>query len=165
MNIKDIPIGSVCIFDAVGKYDNDIEIENRLGLRVEDGFGVRGEDSPFWADEHWNFTVKRVLAPSVELLARCAVIDPDDDEQVEALYDASATSRDLRDHLRALAALSVIKPDEPQGLGAVVLDPDTGRRWVRADDSYVPWWNADGVWCCWDEFPATVQVLSEGLVA
>jgi len=163
MNNNDIPVGSVCIFDAVS---GGVKVENRLGVRVEDGFGVEGVAIRFWEDELWSFTIRRVLAPSMEALARYAVIDPDDDEQVEALYDASATSRDLRDHLRALAALSVIKPDEPKGLGAVVLDPDTGQRWVRTDDQGVPWWNADVAnWRDWDEFPATVQVLSEGLVA
>lgn len=160
MNIKDIPIGSVCIFDAVS---GRTRVKNRLGIRVEDGFGVEGVSRRFWADEEWNITVKRVLAPSIEALARCAVIDPDDEGQVEDHWRMAGQT--LTSYHKALRAMAMVtKPDEPQGLGAVVLVPDTGQRWVRADGSDVSWWNAGGDWCHWGEFPATVQVLSEGLL-
>lgn len=82
------------------------------------------------------------------------VIDPEDREQVERLveswYAASDPTRgrtsQMQAALRELANPQPPKPDEPQGLGAVVEDAD-GERWVRW--SLGEWpdrapWRADG---------------------
>ena len=75
---------------------------------------------------------------------RLLVIDPEDREQVERLYDdygrRSVVDRDhgignMQDALRAmLAPPKPPKPAEPMGLGAVVVD-ERGVRWVRVESA------------------------------
>jgi hypothetical protein len=62
-----------------------------------------------------------------------AVIDPEDREQVKEIVRLSALPiawTALRDALREFASPTPPKPDEPQGLGAVVRD-DEGDLWQR----------------------------------
>jgi hypothetical protein len=109
---------------------------------------------------------------------RLVVIDPEDREQVEALCRAEAAEYEVRltalqpEEITAMQAAlrSLIadpKPEEPLGLGAVVVEPD-GKRWVRIEsaDSSEPWrekpWACGPVRCHWQGVDA-VKVLSEGV--
>lgn len=102
-----------------------------------------------------------------------AVIDPEDREQVERLSEMVADeivrnglkSRDaMQAALREYANPTPPKPEEPQGLGAVVESED-GRRWVRSKDTTtVCHWKpaAGGRRVRWSDLPA-VRVLSEAV--
>ena len=106
------------------------------------------------------------------------VIDPEDREQVERLARAyceqfSGRGAPLRPeeawHMQAAlrSLLAPAKPDEPQGLGAVVEDAE-GERWHRAREDKpgylgVVWLNPETYrWARWSEF-TRVRVLSEGV--
>lgn len=109
------------------------------------------------------------------------VLDPEDREQVERLALGYITDRGLippdpaitssmQAALRELANPTPPKPDEPQGLGAVVEDAD-GFTWVRTHATGYPWHanlhpddpNSTAV-RKWEQVEA-VRVLSEGIEA
>lgn len=116
---------------------------------------------------------------------RVVVIDPEDAEQVErlrsltlqAFRDQDRTMGPLDDPLlidllhaalREFAAPTPPKPEEPQGLGAVVEDAE-GKKWVRVDGrGSTPWTQSDagmdGIakWCKYAGIDA-LRVLSEGV--
>jgi hypothetical protein len=58
------------------------------------------------------------------------------------------------------------KPDEPQGLGAVVRDAG-GKAWVRADPVERPWCDATSMGDGWADYSDidAVEVLSEGVTS
>lgn len=102
------------------------------------------------------------------------VIDPEDREQVERLWqmwrDLAPDHRLAQDNLqvvlREFASPTPPKPEEPTGLGAVVED-SAGTKWLRHDS--VPlrtcWLNTDDCqtrYRAWDEINV-VRVLSEGV--
>lgn len=76
------------------------------------------------------------------------VIDPEDREAVERLLGVmkerdwtgidDEAPADMQAALREYANPNPPKPDEPQGLGAVVEDED-GERWVRSHPEPTPW--------------------------
>lgn len=103
------------------------------------------------------------------------VINPEDREQVarlEAIYDKAlreaakydGTEDVLQAALREFAADP--KPEEPTGLGAVVLDSD-GNQWVRVPDPAHPWVRAhreEGAYTHRTSWPCVdaVEVLAAG---
>ena len=113
--------------------------------------------------------------PAVQHGTPVLVIDPEDAESVTQLVCALAdqgwrptTAHGCRAALRSL--LTPPKPDEPQGLGAVVEDAD-GVRWTRTQTPPNPGrWRADTPpqvlpgFAGYDEINA-VRVLSEGVTA
>lgn len=101
-----------------------------------------------------------------------AVIDPEDREQVERLGRAyvetwlgprEEASVETIDQMQAALRNLVTppKPDEPQGLGAVVEDAD-GSLMVRTQDDKNPWTCYGGPRWSWDDVDA-VRILSEGV--
>jgi hypothetical protein len=99
------------------------------------------------------------------------VIDPEDREQVKEIARLSALPiawTALRDALREFASPTPPKPDEPQGLGAVVED-DSGLRWTRVEPaeqfSHNPWYPALDIEVQPQEYRNidVVRVLSEGV--
>lgn len=132
------------------------------------------EMSPRWGDgdddECW-------FVPSQVTDHRPLVaIDPEDREAVERLLvtygrqftdwtpetDTNVTR--LQAALREYANPKPPRPDEPQGLGAVVEDED-GRKWVRADTDDIQWHRSasgDNDWREWRNI-AAVRVLSPGV--
>ena len=101
-----------------------------------------------------------------------AVIDPENREQVERLWDVIAlqsranpivggTIEDMQAALREFAKPAPPKPDEPTGLGAVVEDRE-GRKWVRAADSIRPWFNDAIGWREWSDIDAVSEGVSDG---
>ena len=103
------------------------------------------------------------------------VIDPEDRAQVERLADifchvpSSGWVDDMQASLREFANPTPPKPDEPQGLGAVVEDAD-GQRWLRVgthgdcnDWRRVRGDLADSAAFDWSDFEP-IRVLSEGVV-
>lgn len=99
------------------------------------------------------------------------VIDPEDEENVDTIIDLIWTGNDpanrpatwrIQAALREFANPTPPKPDEPQGLGAVVEDAK-GRKWVRADDDDLPWYRASSD--DWREFGSVtaVRILSPGV--
>ncbi len=143
-------------------------------------------------EPHWHFVSKSAHVPQcgTDTLATyrpLVVIDPEDREQRLRLARAILTtslepladwekellggdaklmrlSETLAAALRGLADSTPPKPEEPQGLGAVV-ESVSGERWVRSDlDSQSPWRISDGTSfnCPWQSVEA-VKVLSEGV--
>lgn len=106
------------------------------------------------------------------------VIDPEDREAVERLlvayhdhHVAFADVTDMQAALREYANPTPPRPDEPQGLGAVVED-EGGNRWMRHEPDpgrgnrnhawYPAGYVSDGVRVKWDRITA-VRVLSPGV--
>lgn len=120
-----------------------------------------------------------VIDAYVEKARPLVVIDPEDREAVERLVEVlvrfegpgPATFADrIQLALREFAAPTPPKPDEPQGLGAVVEDAE-GLLWLRwwaegsaHPSSTRPWQCANGMGSDreWSEVSA-VRVLSEGV--
>ena len=103
------------------------------------------------------------------------VIDPGDREQVERLADAFTAIEDppvntagqhrvasMQAALRSLIAPP--RPEEPTGLGAVVVDDEGHTHVLSRSPAQHPWVGADGKWREWRDIDA-VRVLSEGVVA
>ncbi len=100
---------------------------------------------------------------------RLIVLDAEDREQVERLYDLfSDTDHEspvdgMQAALRSL--LTPPKPEEPTGLGAVVVD-EGGHVWVRVHETYGDFlWRMEVPNTCaakWADINA-VRVLSEGV--
>jgi hypothetical protein len=105
-----------------------------------------------------------------------AVIDPEDEDTLRRIGDLLVAEdrgyddeswQDLQAALREFAAPTPPKPDEPQGLGAVVEDAE-GARYSRVDgDDEFPWakspvdaWQIECF--AWHEF-AAVRILSPGV--
>jgi hypothetical protein len=100
------------------------------------------------------------------------VIDPEDREQVARIesdfasrmhWRESTLHDERRDALHATlrSLITPPKPDEPQGLGAVV--EHYGSNYVRVTNRKRPWADeADGNYVAWDELDGPVRVLSEG---
>lgn len=103
------------------------------------------------------------------------IIDPEDHEQVRRINDAQnreyirrgvpvAADEDVEVLQAALRSLIADpKPDEPLGLGAVVVDAN-GTRWIRTGDCSLDWvteFNTETH--PWSKI-AAVRVLSEGVV-
>lgn len=104
-----------------------------------------------------------------------AVIDPENENQISRLVDlvlahgytfdrSGTTPSDLAAALREFADPKPVKPDEPQGLGAVVEDAD-GERWTHADcdgPTWLQYGTAGDTWRYYADIDA-VRVLSEGV--
>lgn len=108
-----------------------------------------------------------------------AVVDPEDDAQVERLvrlfWDNGNDDCDdpaaMRAALREFADPKPTKPAEPQGLGAVVECEHRVYDWARAvriGNGFSPWYYTDssgnGGNRAWDDI-AAVRVLSEGVTS
>lgn len=102
------------------------------------------------------------------------VIDPEDREQVERLTriyygdkDGGPTPHDDRMQAALREFANPTPPiEEPQGLGAVVIDAND-HRWLRGNtdaDDEEPWYSDQFGWESWSEINAT-RVLSEGIPA
>jgi hypothetical protein len=135
------------------------------------GAGWRYGDERWVADDAAIVTVVRPLV----------VIDPEDREAVERLVHVFSGQRDwyadtvrqrsdaMQDALREFANPTPPKPDEPQGLGAVVQRED-GIRWVRGERG---WTNLDAQgrflnWSNWsevNELSPVTTVLSPGVTS
>lgn len=93
------------------------------------------------------------------------VIDPEDSEAVERHWRMAGQSLpSFRAALREYANPTPPRPDEPQGLGAVVEDAD-GVRWVRSERHDCAPWDRVGEpvgGFLWPDV-AAVRVLSEGV--
>jgi hypothetical protein len=124
-------------------------------------------DGPFWRFENG------ALRPVSESTARpVVVIDPTDRAAMKRLAEAyiavSLRNDSITDRLtRALteyANPTPPKPEEPLGLGAVVVD-DEGVAWVLADDDNQPWRRSNGCWRAWADIPVTdaSQIKSPGV--
>ena len=135
-----------------------------IGLRDTHGWATNRTDR-HRSHAHW--TNAAYVTPVRPLV----VIDPEDREQVERLYDLYASAPSdvgLRGHeflahaLREFANPKPPKPDEPTGLGAVVEDAE-GYQWVRAHGC----WYRDNAWAGDADYAdiAAVRVLSEGVQA
>ena len=126
----------------------------------------------------WGAVVRQTPDTQAYGWAPVVVIDPEDREQVERLTGHLADAMHdwpepramspgiLADALREFADPKPPKPDEPQGLGAVVEDAE-GQRWVRATNftTVRHWRGCDEHWQGrrrWDEITA-VKVLNEGV--
>lgn len=111
---------------------NDYPGPGGLLFKTERGWvDAEGDRRPVFTD--------KAVAESAHPLA---VIDPEDREAVARLYDLYASAptdvglrgREFLAHaLREFANPKPPKPDEPQGLGAVVEDANGGR-WIRIDE-------------------------------
>lgn len=102
------------------------------------------------------------------------VIDPENREDIErllTLYTSGLTDRQLGAHsaltwaLREYADPPAPKPDEPQGLGAVIEDTD-GKLWIRNEgddetDTYIWRHGAVGRWSEYTDIDVA-RKLSEG---
>ena len=139
------------------------------------------------SDGNGGWSLPEILAgiqgDSVREVRPLVVIDPEDREAVERLRDLfdvevirqnsdpdprdvtpGARGNALQAALREFAAPKPARPDEPQGLGAVVED-EYGRTHVRVSQHLSnPWLSSDGGQRHWDAVKA-VRVLSEGVVA
>jgi hypothetical protein len=95
-----------------------------------------------------------------------AVIDPEDDTTLSRLWrllpDSLVSIDQLQYTLREFADPKPPKPEEPTGLGAVVVDTG-GCRWVRFSAKTGPWWrNHSGSNLRYSNIDA-VEVLSHGV--
>ena len=95
-----------------------------------------------WQGNQWATESQRYFSDFQVQPRPLVVIDPEDEEMVRkfAAWTADGDYADwridwVRNFLRSL--ITPPKPEEPQGLGAVVEDMD-GKRWVRG-------WTADGL--------------------
>jgi hypothetical protein len=136
-------------------------------------------------ESHWQTQMLgRIDDDNVSKFRPLVVIDPEDAEAVERFLDIwFSTTRDTSDNrllramqaaLREFAQLTPPKPDEPQGLGAVVRDAKGylySRGYPEQADDFVHVWhvvdraaNLPRSWWKWVEIDA-VEVLSEGVIA
>jgi hypothetical protein len=146
---------------AVVKYSHTGPM---VAVRVQD------DDEGHWHTE-CDTTAAGMLAEYVRPLV---VIDPEDDGQVDELREALAHAQSFGEFataLREFATPTPPKPDEPQGLGAVVEDAE-GYRFVRNydDESTHPWRVIDPAanhtfgWWKWDDI-AAVRILGPGVTS
>lgn len=150
----------------------------RAMFRVDAGIplGARTEDGDVWMLHHGGHCVDE----NAESVRPLVVIDPESSEQVdqltkavvEACYrDGNLTVSDNGIHsdtmqaaLREFANPTPPKPEEPQGLGAVVEDAN-GVPWVRCENAELePHWYARNKMKKFADV-AAVRVLSEGWTA
>ncbi|HEY9395860.1 MAG TPA: hypothetical protein VIP58_17035 [Nocardioides sp.] len=96
------------------------------------------------------------------------VVDPKDEDGVQALYDAIRKRQDvmpltLEQVTTAVHDLLAPPPEEPKGLGAVV-ESFEGSVWVRGHhNNRSPWVRtAFGEHRSWDEIPTPLTVLHPG---
>lgn len=140
----------------VANYDN-VRV-----FRVDDGSGCSR-----WIDEEGD----ERQGPALRDARPLVVIDPEDREQVERLtriyyHDGGGPLDELASRMQAALRGFVNpkpqKPEEPQGLGAVVED-GAGSRFVRSDvETCNPWRGPNGLPWEWSDIDA-VRVLSEGV--
>lgn len=172
--------GDVAMVTWVDDYDGDVQTAVRVMVSNGTTDDAPGQRRPAWwgGDGYLAAGMKGLSARPL------VVIDPEDRKQVDRLADAlieamckadtgwdKARAYEVRSHMRTalieFANPTPPKPDEPQGLGAVVEDA-AGDRWVlvTGDDEF-PWAKVPaGEWqieCfAWHEFDA-VRVVSEGV--
>lgn len=130
---------------------NEFGVWNRAILSVRPGGMV------------WEFGVADSRAPEYAQSRPLVVLDPESPDDVDRLADA------LTEHCGEQAALRSLllppKPEEPQGLGAVVEDAD-GDLWIRTTTD--PEEHCGKPWQCgpvhkhW-QIVTAVKVLSEGV--
>lgn len=147
-------------------------VDGHLAMAWDDGYGIAW----CYTDGDGDSCSVHVSEPTTTVPV--AVISPEDREQIERLgrsiRDAAFRSGDsypgmgrfadgMQAALREFANPQPVKPEEPQGLGAVAEDT-VGRIWVAADTTTpgLRWHGEDG-WRSWDELNV-VKVLSEGVV-
>lgn len=149
-------------------------------IAIRDSYGwAHNTLGPGRAHAHWTAFCE------VEPIHPLVVIDPEDREQVERLmsvYVSEALDRGAMSYsghvdkrndsmqaaLREFATPTPPKPDEPQGLGAVVEDA-AGHLWVKVPGedgtkSSQTWTSAHSTDATWDAV-AAVRVLSEGVTS
>lgn len=130
------------------------------------------------SDLCWHFTDGAGVHTSREELVTearpLAVIDPDDREQIERLWIVLRDGRALQSRDNLQAALREFadppspRPDEPQGLGAVVEDR-AGKVWFRMSLENLTWpgevwqeqYSDDDRWSTWADIDVA-RVLSPG---
>lgn len=150
------------VFAKHGPHDSG---EGREYFMSRSGHGWSPlEDSDyFWPDAN-----ARPIRPVV-------LLDPEDREQVQRLADEWCSRHGapeggnrlnaMQAALREFANLQPPKPEEPQGLGAVVEDVDLDETWVHFGNGCwilaVP--NANLRQRTWRDFSDSVRVLSEGV--
>ena len=138
----------------------------RTGVPGNEGWAYsmvadNGKTTQSWSSDPDGLSVVRPLV----------VIDPEDREQVERLvriyyHDGGGPLDELASRMQAALRGFVNpkpqKPEEPQGLGAVVED-GAGSRFVRSDvETCNPWRGPNGLPWEWSDIDA-VRVLSEGV--
>jgi hypothetical protein len=137
---------------------------------------------PTFDQPTWVFSDNSRRRVSESTTRPLVVIDPEDRKQVERLYalmwrdergevpptaDDPIYAEDVQDltaALREFATPTPPKPDEPQGLGAVVEDAE-GERWVRSHPDINPWTRPHLSGAYPFAKIAAVRVLSEGVTA
>jgi hypothetical protein len=126
-------------------------------------------------EEHWSFADGSTLLPhEVEIARPLVVIDPEDREQIDrlvrAFWDANTDDGDADlDYMQAALRSLVTdpKPDEPQGLGAVVKARAGNGSIVEcltrvsSDGLRASWVDEDGGHHKWSEL-LDVEVIREG---
>lgn len=121
--------------------------------------------------DYWQYGVSDATAHMGADARPLVVIDPEDAEQVERLMDIyfaigrwnEDPTHDLRDALREFAGPTPAKPEEPQGLGAVVLCGHHNRYIHLGDGKWQHISKHRGI-AEWDDL-AVVRVLSEGVTS
>lgn len=150
-----------------------LTLSSRSGLQYP-GMRLAGIAEKRWSYP-WLLADGGIGHSAITEARRLVVIDPENREQVERLFDAIFMSafrkgvqrNDInKDYVQAALReiASPTKPEEPTGLGAVVRYDDSPwvslskHRWaeVPTDESV-----QSRLWY-WDEFPADVEVVREG---
>lgn len=151
--MTDFKPGDVALV-ALREFDACRAIRTPNGWTDSDGVSI---------SDHSPLTVRRLV-----------VIDPESREDAERLIEVMRkrdwtgldheAPTDMQAALREFATPTPPRPDEPEGLGAVVEDASQ-RRWVLTEhgDKY-PWFCGDveGDWRNWESITAA-RVLSEGV--
>lgn len=155
---------------AVASYDGEVKVY----LRQRKGAFAGATDR--WMSSDGTVSKAFGLADWHRLLV---VIDPEDAEQVNRLADAFCAARwshmpgsdecdpltrsAMREALSEYLRPTPPRPDEPQGLGAVVEDAK-GLNWIRIHPGGPAWVNGYQRWAEWSEVDA-VRVVSPGVTS
>ena len=128
---------------------------------------MRGVERGMWLDGQWIVTGGRASSAHYDVRP-LVVIDPEDREQVGRLTDAIYRHGEpevyvdkLQAALREFANPKPPKPDEPTGLGAVVIAGD-GRPWIHHGRG--KWMRDDAMVLGWADLDV-IRVESEGVIA
>lgn len=129
-------------------------------------------DAPAWRFPDGLVRSAATAASPLVVLDPGGDLDPFCKALVEAMHkagDRASAANGVHPGTVATALRSLLappKPDEPQGLGAVIED-DKGKRWVRSHQRGKPWYRDhpeihDEDWLNYDQI-AVIRVLFEGV--